>query len=305
MLKTNTMDTLLTSLFRPAVEYNWVCKDYWKVIFANNKAYVASGYHLLEVSNLPSDFKPLGLFYDFANNTWGNDLDFPIGMGDIARAFETKVDGYFDTNFALLLQYCNSFDDEIKRDSRIVIAPHQTKNGELTVKFDIDEHGKRVCDKAGIQIYPALSSQIKEDEIIPGMPYVCAVDEMLGTSIRVNVLAPAGIIKMGLYHSKGCFVMENAEQADYIHSMRELPQEFMYTAFKQVNGYVPNPVHLDAGMFIDIVKAFSVSQDSFIRFGTSEDPNKPITLESLGAPEDIKVRAVIATLNPFMGPQRR
>lgn len=302
---TKTMDNVLNCLFRPAVEYNWISKDFWKVIFVEGKAYVASGYHVLEISNLPSEVKPQGLYFDFAKNEWGNNLDFPIGIEDINKMFSIKEQGFFDTNFNLLLQYCNSFDDEIKRDSRIVIASHQTKNDELTLSFDIDEHGKRICDQGTVQIYVGLDSQIKNEDIIPKMPYVCKISEVMGNQIRVNVLAPAGVIKMGMYHSTGCFVMENAEQADYIHSMRELPQEFMYTAFKPVNGYTPNPIHLDAGMFIDIIKAFSVSNDLFVRIGTSEDPNIPITIESLGSPDSVKVRAVMATLNPFMGPQRR
>ena len=300
-----TMDNVLTSLFRPAVEYNWIDKDYWKVIFVDDKAYIASGYHVLQISNIPDSIKPQGLYYDFARNEWGNHLEFPIGMEEIQQVFGIKENGFFDTNLSLLLQYCNSFNDEIKRDSRIVIAPHKTEKDELTVSFDIDAYGKRVCDKGGVQIYVALNSQIKGEDVIPHMPYVCKVEEMLGTSIRVNVLAPAGIIKMGLYHSQNCFVMETPEQAALIHGMRELPQEFMYTAFKPYNKYIPMPIHLDAGMFIDIVKAFSITSDTFIRFGTSEDPNTPITLESFGNPDGIKAKAVIATLNPFCGPQRR
>ena len=305
MTTTNKMDKMLTSLFRPAVEYSWINKDYWKVIFVENKAYIASGYHILELSNFPEDIKPQGLYYDFARNAWGNDLDFPIGMGDIHRTFDIKEKGFFDTNYNLLLQYCNSFDDAIKRESRIVIAPHHTKEDELTVSFDIEANGQRVCDKQSVRIMIAPNSQIKNEDIIPHMPYACKVEQIAGTMIYVNALAPAGIIKMGLYHTKGSFIMENAEQMEYIHGMRDLPQEFMYTAFKQVGGYVPTPIHLDTGMFIDTVKAFSISDDQYIRFGTSEDPNFPITLESLGAENHIKVRAVIATLNPFMGPQRR
>lgn len=300
-----TMDNVLMSLFRPAVEYNWIDKDYWKVIFVGNKAYIASGYHLLELSNLPSDIKAQGLYYDFAKNEWGNNLEYPIGMEEINQVFEIKEDGFFDTNLNLLLQYCNSFSDEVKRDSRLVLASHNTEEDELTVSFDVNVDGKKICDKGGFQIYVASNSQVKNEEVVPHMPYVCKVEEMSGTTIKVNVLAPAGIIKMGLYHSQNCFVMENAEQAAIIHGMRELPQEFMYTAFKSCNNYTPMPIHLDASMFIDIVKAFNITSDTFVRFGTSEDPNKPITLESFGNPDGIKCRAVIATLNPFCGPQRR
>ena len=106
MTTTNKMDKMLTSLFRPAVEYSWINKDYWKVIFVENKAYIASGYHILELSNFPEDIKPQGLYYDFARNAWGNDLDFPIGMGDIHRTFDIKEKGFFDTNYNLLLQNC-------------------------------------------------------------------------------------------------------------------------------------------------------------------------------------------------------
>lgn len=309
MTNTRTTEQLLEALFRPAVEYNWIDKQYWKVIFAEGKAYVASGYHLVEISNLPGAIiQPKGLYYDFVTGQWGNNLEYPIGIEDMNRAFSQTAQsakGCFDTNCNLLLQFVSSFKDDIRRNSRIVIASHQTKDDEVVVSFDIDEHGNKFSTIGGISVFISQSSQISPNNIIPRMPYVCKVENTSGNTVYVNVLASCGPIKMTMYYSNGCFIMDTPETTEQVHDMRGVPQEFMYTAFKVVNGYKPNPVHLDAGMFTDVAKTFSLTNDQFVRIATSDDPNKPILLESLGDPENIKVRAVIATLNPFTGPQRR
>lgn len=306
MTNTRNTDQLLEALFRPAVEYNWTNKKFWKVIFVEGKAYVASGYHLLEISNLPEAIiQPKGLYYDFAEGKWGDKLEYPIGIEEMRAAISAPEKGCFDTNCNLLLQFVSSFKDDIRRSSRIVIASHETKDDEVVISFDVDENGVKFSEMGGIHVTVAAVSQIHPNDIIPRMPYVCKVDGTSGNTVYVNVLAACAPIKMAMYYSNGCFTMDTPEVAEQVYDMRNVPQEFMYTAFKVVNGYKPRPIHLDAGMFTDVIKSFSLTNDQFIRIATSDDPNHPIVIESLGDPNNIKVKAVMATLNPFMGPQRR
>ena len=232
-------------------------------------------------------------------------MEFPIGIEEIRSALAMPEKGCFDTNCNLLLQFANSFKDDIRRNSRIVIAAHETKEDEVVVSFDVDENGAKYSEMGGIHVSIGSVSQINPKDIIPKIPYVCKVENISGNNVYVNVLASCGPIKMAMYYSNGCFIMDSPEATEQVHGMRNVPQEFMYTAFKVVNGYRPTPIHLDAGIFTDVVKSLSLTNDQFVRIATSDNPNQPVVLESLGSPDNIKIKAVIATLNPFSGPQRR
>lgn len=303
-----TFEKLVSALYRPTIEYNWTDKNFWKILFYQNKIVVVSGYHAIEISNIPETIKPQGLFYDLQNNSWGKNLEFPVSHQDIENKLNIPVDGYFDAHFNLLLQYCESFTDDIKRKSRLVIAPQVTQEHELVISFDYDENQVPFCSLQDLMFRVSPNSQIRADEVVPHMPYVCVPETQSGSEITVNVLAPGNKIKMGLVFSPGVFWPQSQEEISKIHAMRDMPQQFMFGAFESVNGYMPEATHLDTGMFMDVVKAFTVSEDPIIRFGIGTDKRLnegAITLESIGPETNVKVKAVVGTLYHALGPQRR
>lgn len=301
----NFMDRLVKVLYRATIEYNWVNKDYWKIICYHGKIVVASGYHLIEISNLPETFKPGGLYFDLQNMRWGNKLEFPIGNEDIEKQLGRPMEGCFDANTNLLLHYCDSFNDEIRRKSRLIIAPQVTKQGEYVLSFDIDENKRPYLAYNNMAFSVSDNGQIRPADIIPHVPYVCTVQEIRGNEYVMNVLSPGNKIKMGLVFTPGVFWPENQEQINELYEMRNIPQEFIFGAFHTVNNYLPNPINLDTGLFTDTVKVLSLSDALFVRFHCNKNDGKAIMLETIGKPEDIKIKAVIGTLEPVFGPQRR
>lgn len=306
---TQQLDRVLNSLFRQTVEYSWISKALWKVFFKDNKVYVASGYHVLEVSNFADGVIPNNECYDYANGNFCSDIaGYPLKIEEMQQALCIKKDGCFDTSTNLLLQYLNSFPEEVSKKSRFVIAAHDEEKDELIVSFKQDERGQKYVNFEGnneIEFRVSPNSMTPSAHILIDTPYVCTVSATEGNTIYLNVLSKMNAIKMGLIFSPECFIMTTPEEMKRVHGMRNLTNDSLFTSFTPVNGYKPVPIHLDATMFIDIVKGFALTDDPILRIHTSSDPNHPIILESVGPESNLKVRATVATLNPFMGPQRR
>jgi hypothetical protein len=308
----STEERTIMALYRSAIENNLKRDVLQQLIFWQNKVYAVSAYTAIEVSNLPADFKPKGAFYDLKHGVWTDVSTFPINEEKIQGALNIKADSYVMTNKNLFLQYVNNFDEVIKSKSRFILAPGIIAENELVLSFDIDEQNKRYAEMEGISFMVADNSVIHNKDIIPGQPYKCEiVSEIPGAGYLLNVITSFGKVELALHHSEHAFVLPEevdspikvAEALNHMASYE--PQQHKYTALFKMEGEDISPTCFDARIFVDLIKAFSLTEAKGVRIGINKDPNKPVTLESMGTENDIRIRMTIATLNPFVGAQRR
>ena len=323
-------ERIIMALYRPAIESNYMKDILQQLVFWNGKVYAVSDHAFIEISNL-GDFKPNGTFYDLRKGGWSDTGTFPIGEEKIQEILNTKTDGIVTTNKNLLLQFVNEFDEAIKSKSRFIIAQGLLKKEDLVVSFEIDENNKRYAEMDGITFMVADDSLIMNKDIIPHQPYRCEIrSEVAGAGYLLNVTNTFGMVDCSLYYTKGSFLSVkpetfekimaeiagndrhiNAEIIKHAPEVQEVltekcyetPWNYKFTGFIPQNNFVVSPTCVDSRIFVDTVRAFSITDARGIAMGLNNDPNKPITLESIG--EGVKVRATIATLNPFAGPQRR
>lgn len=302
----------IMALYRSAIENNLKRDVLQQLIFWQGKVYAVSAYTAIEVSNLPASFKPNGAFYDLKHGTWTDVSTFPIDEERIQAALNIKCDGHIATNKNLFLQYVNTFDEVIKSKSRFILAPGMIADNEFIISFEIDENHKRYAEMDGVSFMVADNSIIHNKDIIPGQPYKCEIiSEVGGAGFLVNVITSFGKIELSLHHSESAFVLpedtdSNIKVAMALNSMASSePWQNKYTALFKLDGEDVSPTCFDARIFVDLAKAFSLTDAKGIRFGVNKDPNKPVIIESMGEESDIRIRAAIATLNPFVGAQRR
>ena len=302
----------IMALYRSAIENNLKRDVLQQLIFWQNKVYAVSAYTAIEVSNLPETFKPKGAFYDLKHGVWADVSTFPINEERIQSALNVKADGYIATNKNLLLQYVNNFDEVIKSKSRFILAPGIIAENEFVISFDIDENNKRYAEMDGVSFMVSDNSIIHNKDIIPGQPYKCEiVSEVPGAGYLLNVITNFGKIELALHYSEHAFVLPDdvdspIKTAQALNGMASCEAwHNKYTALFKTDGEDLSPTCFDARIFVDLIKAFSLTEAKGIRIGVNKDPNKPVTLESMGEDSDIKIRASIATLNPFVGAQRR
>ena len=306
-------ERIIMALYRSAIENNLKRDTLQQLIFWQNKVYAVSAYTAIEISNLPSDFKPKGAFYDLKHGVWTDVSSFPINEERIQQALNLKADGYIATNKNLLLQYVNGFDEVLKSKSRFILAPGIVADNELVISFDIDENHRRYAEMDGISFMVADNSVIHNKDIIPGQPYKCEIaGEVPGAGYLLNVLTSFGKIELSLHHSERAFVMPEGVNTplDVLKTLNNIsacePWQNKYTALFALDNAGLAPTCFDARIFVDLIKAFSLTEAKGIRIGINKDPNKPVVLESMeNNASDIKIRASIATLNPFVGAQRR
>lgn len=327
----NLEERIIMALYRPAIESNYMKDILQQLVFWNGKAYAVSDHAFLEISNLPSDFKPRGAFYDLRKGVWSDTGTFPISEEKIQAILDTQTDGIVTTNKNLLLQFVNEFDEAIKSKSRFIITQGMIKNNELVISFEIDENNKRYAEMDGVTFMVADDSVIMNKDIIPGQPYRCEIrSEVAGAGYLLNVTNTFGMVDCSLHYTKGSFlsvrpetfekIMEDicgqdkhicGEMFKYAPEIQEVltekayetPWNYKFTGFIPQNNFTVSPTCVDSRIFVDTVRAFSITDARGIALGLNKDPNRPITLTSIG--EGVKIRATIATLNPFAGPQRR
>ena len=302
----------IMALYRSAIENNLKRDVLQQLIFWQGKVYAVSAYTAIEVSNLPESFKPNGAFYDLKHGTWTDVSTFPINEERIQAALNISCDGHIATNKNLFLQYVNTFDEIVKAKSRFILAPGMIADNELVMSFEVDANNKRYAEMDGVSFMVADNSVIHNKDIIPGQPYKCEiVSEVSGVGFLVNVITSFGKIELALHHSESAFVLPEdtdspVKVAFALNSIgTNEPWQNKYTALFKLDGADVSPTCFDARIFVDLAKAFSLTEAKGIRFGVNKDPNKPVIMESIGEESDIKIRASIATLNPFVGAQRR
>lgn len=302
----------IMALYRSAIENNLKRDVLQQLIFWQNKVYAVSAYTAIEVSNLPEGFKPKGAFYDLKHGVWTDVSTFPINEERIQSALNIAADGHIATNKNLLLQYVNGFDEMIKSKSRFILAPGMIADDEFVISFDIDENHRRYAEMDGVSFMVADSSVIHNKDIIPGQPYKCEiVSEVPGAGYLLNVITTFGKIELALHHSEHAFVLPEDVDSDIkvaaaLNTMASCePWHNKFTALFSVDGEGVTPTCFDARIFVDLVKTFSLTEAKGIRIGINKDPNKPVTMESIGTENDIRIKIAVATLNPFVGAQRR
>lgn len=305
-------ERVIMALYRSAIENNLKRDVLQQLVFWQGKVYAVSAYTAIEVSNLPETFKPHGAFYDLKHGVWTDASAFPINEERIQSALNTHVDGHIATNKNLFLQYINSFDEVIKSKSRFILAPGMIAENEFVISFDVDENNKRYAEMDGVSFMIADNSVIHNKDIIPGQPYKCEiVNEVPGAGFLVNVITSFGKIELSLHHSESAFVLPEGTDSSVkvAFALNDIascePWHNKYTALFKLDGEDVSPTCFDARIFVDLAKAFSLTDAKGIRFGVNKDPNKPVIIDSIGEETDIKIRAAIATLNPFVGAQRR
>jgi hypothetical protein len=315
------MDERLVELLEfaksPATSHNLQRDSYCSVFFFDKGnipcTIIASGFFMVEVEGIrhPSAsynymtdrFEdvypypvPLNEMYDIINNTqYMGSVVFPL------RNFINRFE-------ALKGESAESF-EMILSKSRLIMSPSflRRDQGEIAIIF-AQENGMMTSSLPGInkKIIVAPESIIPQYQIIPGEAYRCKPVSANEEFVAVNCMAPYGKIRVGIKYSPDGY---NPTDIAAINSLVGIPHHLIITSNKVecVNhdmDAVP-PIHLTASIVNNVIRLFGLSRSDLIKIHFGFDPNAPIRIEGIGFSEyPIKVNVVLATRNPFCGPQK-
>jgi hypothetical protein len=296
---------ILDFLLRPAVEYNPPQNKYWGVSFHEGKAYVVSGTFCICVEGFKG-VQPEGEYFSFFEGKYTK-IPYRVGINDIIKAvhgFQFVGKTVFPvTNFINRLDALNDTD---RKKSRVVFTQTFKEQGDTLLKFV--RNGQRMEFRHPAIPKPFLidmqNSAIPEQFVVPGTAYRCKVNEK-EDAVYVNVLEPYGKVRAGIIHSKAGFDPRNMEA---VHKFIGVPQDLMIctNVVEPVENFKMPPIHLDATMLYDLLKVFLSSNCKHVEMHFGDDPNKHVMFRNVKAnPDDLQITVYVATLNPFVGIQRR
>lgn len=298
-------------LKKASVDYNYTNEAYWGVLHDEQFLYVPSPYFFIRinVSNHPDILKILSTrpndkpFFSFLKNEWVP-YPFIIPLQTMLSIFQhLNFVGKVFYPYAKLMNAITQLTDSERQKTRLILNNqlHQLeKNEDLIIKFDTDLTFKhpllnKICVIAD-------NSNIPKHMIVPGRLYRAKIIGETDAYYLLNVLELFGL-KLGINYSPAGFIPDNLE---VIESLKHLPPDKIITTTKveilNPNVRIAN-VHLDCTMVFDILRVFALFNSiNDIAFFISSDPNHPVLIQSIN---DIIIEALIATLNPFYGIQRR
>lgn len=301
------LQDVLNFLVRPAVEYNLPENRYWGVVLGENSVMVASGFFMLEINNIKFDERPEGPFFSYFENKF-TDYSYPLNPNQMLDAVNAQSKFVNRVTFPLtnLINRLEDIEKNAKIDkTRIIISPGYKLENELLINFTFNgsewEFRHHQLPKP-ITVNP--SSIVPSELVRENVIYRCKIEDELLSSITVNVIEPYGKMRMGILYSPQGFIPNNMEN---INRMTGIIPPDMIIGSNEVAPEIITapPIHLDGSMINDLLKVFILTSD-FVEFHLPDDPNKPVMITNIKkSPDDLDIRAFVATLNPFYGAQRR
>ena len=188
---------------------------------------------------------------------------------------------------------------------RVIVSPGYLERGELAIKFEyVDGRWEFKHPALPKPIRLSVDSVIKSDGIREDVIYRCAITGEGDTSINVNAIEPYGKMRLGILYSERGFVPTNMEGINRMTGIIP-PDMIICTNLVEPKEISAPPIHLDGSMMLDLLKVFLLSSDK-VEMHLPDDPNKPVMLTNVRrSDEDLNIKVVVATLNPFFGAQRR
>lgn len=301
------LQPILDFLMRPAVEYNLPQNKYWGIAIGESSIMVASGFFMIEITNIKFDKKPEGGFFSYFEHKF-TDFSYPLNPVQITEKVNSQCKFVGKVTFPLT-DIHNRLLDIDKQTSlkkcRIVVSQGYLESGELTLKFSNNGNGWEFRHpQLEKPIILHRDSVIKSDGIRKDVVYRCILAGESDSAILVNAIEPYGEMRMGILYSPNGFVPTNIEEINRMTGV--IPPDMIVCSNVTEPKKIPSPpIHLDGSMMFDLLKVFLLSSDK-VEIHLPDDPNKPVMLTNVKRGEDdLDIRVVVSTLNPFFGAQRR
>lgn len=301
------LETLLNFMMRPAVEYNLPQRNFWGISVGENSILAASGFFMIEIENTGFEQKPEGNFFSYVENKFG-EFAYPLTEAQLREraAAQCKFVGKVMLPVTNIINRLDEIDKHTSlKKCRVVVSPGYLESGELTLKF-VQEGGEWLFKHPSLPepVRIAKTSPIQQDGIRGGVVYRCAITETTETSLKVNVIEPYGKMRLGVLYSPQGFVPTNIEDINRMTGIIP-PDMIICTNMVDPDPVPAPPIHLDGSMMFDLLKVFLLCSDT-VELHLPDDPNKPVMFTNIPKDEkDLRIRIIVATLNPFFGGQRR
>lgn len=298
---------ILDFLMRPAVEYNLPQKKYWGISFGKDSIMVASGFFMVQIENIQFEQKPETDFFSYFENKF-TEFSYPLNPLQIQEKISSQCNfaGKMTLPITNVINRLSEIDKHTSlKKCRIVTSPGYLESDELTLKFVHATNGWEFRHNAvpkPFRLDP--HSTIGEDGIHEDVVYRSKVTKETEDAILIDAIEPYGKMRMGVLYSPQGFVPDNIEAINRMTGI--IPPDMIICTNATEPEFIPAPpVHLDGSMMFDLLKIFLLCTDK-VEMHLPDDPNKPVMFTNiLRNDEDLKIRIIVATLNPFFGAQRR
>jgi hypothetical protein len=301
------LQSILEFVKRPAVEYNLPQNKYWGVTLVDNSIIVASGFFTIEISNIKLDEKPETNFFSYFEEKF-SEYAYPLNVPQIHEKVSSQCEfvGKITLPVTNIINRLMEIDKHTSlKKCRIVVSPGYLESGELTLKFvQNGGHWEFKHQALPKPIHLSKDSVIKEDGIRPDVVYRCVAVGETADCLEVNAVEPYGKMRLGVLYSPNGFVPTNIEDVNRMTGIIP-PDMIICTNVAEPEQIPAPPIHLDGSMMFDLLKVFLLCADK-VEMHLPNDPNKPVMFTNvMKSEDDLMIRIVAATLNPFFGAQRR
>ncbi|MDF2841796.1 MAG: hypothetical protein K0R00_222 [Herbinix sp.] len=311
---TQNLESVLSFLLRPAVEYNLPQKKYWGTVVKENSMLVASGSFTIEIGNIHFDKKPDGEYFSFLESKFA-EFAYPLNPAQIQEKVSSQCSFVGKVVFPLtnIINRLSDIDkqlvpngkDSILKRCRLIVSPGFLESGDMTLKFTDNGNGwefKHASLPKPVRLHK--DSVIGPDGIRKDTVYRCELKD--SDDLLVNVIEPYGKMRLGILYSPKGFVPVNLEEINRM-SGKIPPDMIICSNIIEPNPIPAPPIHLDASTMFDLLNVFLMCQNTEkIEMHLPDDPNKPVMFTNVPtSDDDLRIRVVVGTLNPFYGAQRR